>query len=145
MTEPNDKDIRRCLHCNKESIVIYSRPMGGMELCTLDCLHVCAYNRTEGDKMRDTSYGTDILCPGCSKRFRTYIQGSYGKICPECRTDFGIRNAKEAEEMLDILNGEDAASKTSLKDLRKGQATNTSKPFVKMDAAKLAAVATAMK
>lgn len=69
--------------------------------------------------MRDGGMGgTDMECPSCKKTFRTYIQGAYGKICPECRTDFGIRNAIEAQEMLEILAGE---GETGLKELARNR------------------------
>lgn len=92
--------------------------------------------------MREVNNGADINCPACKKQFRTYIQGNYGKICPECRGDFGIRNAKEAEEFLTMLDG-DAA--TSIKELTKNRsAGSTTKPAVKLDAAKLQDIARVM-
>ena len=54
--------------------------------------------------------GIDQDCPCCKKQFRTYIQGTYGKICNECKGDFGIRNSIEAQELLDILAGDGATA-----------------------------------
>src|SRR3990167_1759397 len=99
-------DTRRCLHCNTDAIVIQSRPMNDTELCTLDCSHVCAYRR-EGGNMKRAGF-TDTACPCCNQPFRSYIQGVFGKICSDCKQNFGIRNSVEAQEMLDALEGDSA-------------------------------------
>ena len=90
--------------------------------------------------------GIDQDCPCCKKRFRTYIQGTYGKICNECKDDFGVRNSVEAQELLDIIAGDgDDAAKTSNWESRRHQGTQFPRRVPVRDPVDNARVAEAMR
>lgn len=48
--------------------------------------------------------GTVRKCPACGEDFRGYMNDAYGKICPTCRNDFGINDAKDAQTLIDALD-----------------------------------------
>lgn len=52
-----------------------------------------------GAKLRDAQ------CIGCYRKFGTFFQGAFGMFCMDCRSDMGITDARDAELVMQMIEG----------------------------------------
>ena len=61
-------------------------------------------------------------CELCLIRFRTPLDGPMSRFCPQCRTRFTIRDDKDAQDMLEMVDaGQWPPSSALQADDKKGQ------------------------
>lgn len=162
---------RICLYCRVHAEVVDCTPLGKTDICVLSCGHTCSYaaapgSSTSTDKETTVSHqkddpkgdsrllGEQHECPACGDRFRTWVTGIFGRICQQCKQDFGIRNEADVIELLKMLADAPEASKADLLDAAKetvrrgrhskGSASSATPARPAIDAARVAAAVRSM-
>ncbi len=112
-----------CLHCNKVGEVVESLPLSNKRLVTLSCGHCCTFDlpktkdhqeweRNPSDQSKETAMTlfnredhreAQKHCLTCGSPIWNSLQGAWGEVCWECKCEFGIHNAKDAEELKELI------------------------------------------